>query len=168
MDKLSPEKRAEIRAMAEDIRRRVMDPDYVSPYLVAEKEEPKKVKKSSPKSGVLKKTRVAGGFGGSKPRYDYKKIAELWSQGLCAAAICAEVGCGMSTVRTALKRTQPEGYTGKSGPRTLDVCQRGHDMSVHGKPISSGGRYCSQCKRDREREAWQQRKQKQKSKEAAA
>ena len=32
-----------------------------------------------------------------------------------------------------------------------DVCKRGHDMAVYGKPIKSGGRYCSECKRMRER-----------------
>ena len=35
-------------------------------------------------------------------------------------------------------------------PRQL-YCKRGHDLSVHGKPNSGGGRYCSACEAGRER-----------------
>lgn len=92
-------------------------------------------------------------------KYDYEEIARLWSAGLSNKEIMAEVGCGQSTVLLALKTIQPEGYTGKSGPRPIEKCKRGHDMKVHGKVYNkSGTRTCTKCKSERDRAAYERAK----------
>lgn len=90
-------------------------------------------------------------------RFDYQEIADLWSQGLTNDEISEKVGCGHSTIAAALKKVQPEGYTGKPGPRQMDTCQRGHDMAVHGRALKRGGRTCMECKRARDRETWRRK-----------
>ena len=92
-------------------------------------------------------------MGGERPpKYDYQQIADMYSDGMTGKQIAAELGCSGGTVTKALRVIQPEGYTGKSGPRPKEECQRGHDMAEHGKPATNGsGRYCSECRRIRER-----------------
>lgn len=56
--------------------------------------------------------------GGERPpHYNYQEIADLWSTGLSSKEVAERIGCNLNTVRAALKAIQPEGYTGKSGPR---------------------------------------------------
>lgn len=83
--------------------------------------------------------------------YDYKEIAALFEQGLLVKEIAEKLSCSPTTVRSALQKTKPAGYTGKSGRRPKTHCINGHEMAVHGRPATNGGRYCSECKRIRER-----------------
>ena len=92
-------------------------------------------------------------------RFDYQEIADLWSQGLTQPQIMEKVGCGQATVRKALHEIQPEGYTGKSGPRPAERCKRDHDLSVYGKVYNkSGTRTCTKCKSERDRAAYERAK----------
>lgn len=45
-------------------------------------------------------------------------------------------------------------YETQGGPQPKDLCQRDHDMSLWGRAIASGGRYCLMCKRIRQRVSW--------------
>lgn len=90
--------------------------------------------------------------GGERPpKYDYAELVRLWRETGSAVEAARRAGCSPDTITRALRALRPEGYTGRSGPRPLDECKRGHDMAVHGRPVKGGGRLCSECKRIRER-----------------
>jgi len=72
--------------------------------------------------------------------------------GESVASICRRTGMKQSTFRDLLKRRGVHQPGRKSGPPLRETCDRGHDMEVHGRPRHDGqGRYCSECKRERER-----------------
>lgn len=95
------------------------------------------------------------------PKYSRERIAALYQEGNSVTEIAKILGAHRATVNTALTEAgipvEQRTYAHGPGPRKL--CGKGlHDMDVHGRPVKSGGRYCSACKADREREAWQRKK----------
>jgi hypothetical protein len=74
--------------------------------------------------------------------------------GESVASICRRTGLKSSTFTDMLKRLGVYEPGRKAGPPLKEKCDKGHDMSVHGKPASYGqGRYCSECKRIRQRKS---------------
>jgi transposase len=81
-----------------------------------------------------------------------ENFAELHAQGLRAVELAERTGLAVSTVYRRIERLGMA--AGKGGPPRITHCKRGHDMAVHGREIPKergGGRYCSECKRMRER-----------------
>lgn len=83
-------------------------------------------------------------------RLDRGKIVELYRAGSGVAEIARVCEAHRSSVTRILRDELGSGYVSPV-KKKQDTCQRGHDMAVHGKPIKSGGRYCAECKRMRER-----------------
>jgi hypothetical protein len=82
-------------------------------------------------------------------KYPKKLIFEKFDSGMRVSEIAAELNAPDGSIRDIIRRSGRK--CGKSGPRPKTHCKRGHDLSVHGKPASNGGRYCAECKRQKER-----------------
>lgn len=87
--------------------------------------------------------------------YDWDAIARAYDETdqskKAISDLAREFDCHPETVYRALDRTG-RSYPEKTvGAPKQDVCKRGHDMEVHGRTMKRGGRYCSECKRMRER-----------------
>ena len=83
-------------------------------------------------------------------RLDRGRIVELYRAGSGVAEIARACDAHRSSV-TRILRDELGSLYQSPVKQKQDVCKRGHDMAVYGKPIKSGGRYCSECKRMRER-----------------
>lgn len=101
---------------------------------------------------------------GQPPLFNAEEIVRRYVDGEFVVDIAKDLGCIPQTVANYLKRAGvyvPYRDAGRQrrGPRLKDECDRGHDMREHGRPIyrlvngiqRPNGRYCSECKRERER-----------------
>lgn len=110
------------------------------------------------------KPKGTGGGRGSKPQFDAEVIVERYRRGDFVRDIAKDMGCAVQTVVNYLKKAEvyePGRDSDRQRRRTgKDECHRGHDMTVHGRPIFRqgpggvqlpNGRYCNECRRMRGR-----------------
>lgn len=90
-----------------------------------------------------------------KNKVDEGRVIQLRLEGMRPGEIATEVGCHRGTVSRILKDAGLTDSTDTGARRRQRYCQRGHDMDIHGREKNDGrgGRYCSECKRSRERVA---------------
>lgn len=164
------------KADAAEILARVMGQDYAQVYLgdtswdsvrteretirrarmaeaarvAAEKRE--KTRRENGGAVSVRKARRERGESVPQKRVDRGRIVELYRGGTGVMAIARELDAHRSTVSRVLKEELGSLYV-PPVKKKLTECSRGHDMAVHGKPTGGarGGRYCSECKRMRER-----------------
>lgn len=91
--------------------------------------------------------------GGHRPAVHLPSGAVIadYRAGRRISELARDYGLHQNTVRNLLKWYGVWIPAGTSGPRRITECKRGHDLAVHGKPASKGGRYCTVCKRESER-----------------
>jgi hypothetical protein len=76
---------------------------------------------------------------------------EEYVEGRTIESLHRQWGIPRGTLADLMKRRGVHQPGRKAGAPLKETCHKGHSLAEHGKPATGGGRYCSECKRQRER-----------------